>query len=130
MTPKPPKAFLPNLPPPPPPPPEHQIHSPLLSISRSPFILSSGPFVAPLPFSDIEAHTAHPRFPDTPSDDGAQKVVYDGMEEEEEVDERLDYVGGFQPPDMREAVGVALSFGAVVVLALAAGLTTIYDWVL
>jgi len=51
-------------------------------------------------------------------------------EQEQQEDERLKYTGGFQAPDTRELVAMALSFGAVVVLAVAAGLTTIYDWVL
>jgi len=49
---------------------------------------------------------------------------------DEDIDEGLNYTGGFQAPDHREVVGIALSFGAVIVLAIAAGLTTVYDWVL
>ena len=54
----------------------------------------------------------------------------DDDDNEDEADERLNYTGGFQAPDTSEVIGVALSFGAVVVLAVAAGLTTIFDWVL
>ncbi|ODN77653.1 hypothetical protein L202_04806 [Cryptococcus amylolentus CBS 6039] len=49
--------------------------------------------------------------------------------------ERLDgpayeYTGPFQPPDSRELTLYMLSFGGVVILAVAAGLTTIFDWIL
>ena len=50
--------------------------------------------------------------------------------DEEELDETLNYTGGFQSPDSSEFIGIGLSFGAVLILAIAAGLTTIYDWVL
>jgi hypothetical protein len=39
------------------------------------------------------------------------------------------YDGPFQAPDSREVVGMTISFVVVLMLALAAGLTTIYDWV-
>lgn len=48
---------------------------------------------------------------------------------ENENDEII-YEGPFQPPDSRELIGILASISAVLVLALAAGMTTIYDWVL
>lgn len=39
------------------------------------------------------------------------------------------YTGGFQSIDSKEMIGIVVSFSAVAVLALAAGLTTVYDWV-
>jgi hypothetical protein len=41
-----------------------------------------------------------------------------------------DYAGPFQPPTGREATGIAVSIAAVAMLAVVAGLTTVYDWVL
>lgn len=40
------------------------------------------------------------------------------------------YDGPFQPPDSRELFGILASVSAVCVLAVAAGMTTIFDWVL
>jgi hypothetical protein len=40
------------------------------------------------------------------------------------------YDGPFQAMDAREVVGIVLSVGVVLLLAVSAGLTTIYDWVL
>lgn len=40
------------------------------------------------------------------------------------------YEGPFQKPDSKELMAILLSFTAVALLAVAAGLTTIYDWVL
>lgn len=40
------------------------------------------------------------------------------------------YLGGFQAPDSRELLGIGLSIAGVGVLALAAGLTTVLNWVL
>ena len=50
--------------------------------------------------------------------------------EEDEVDAGL--MGrsvGFQKPDRRELIWMLSSLGGVLVISLAAGLTTIYDWV-
>lgn len=40
------------------------------------------------------------------------------------------YTGGFQKPDSKELMGIWLSIVGVTVLSLAAGLATVYDWVL
>jgi hypothetical protein len=40
------------------------------------------------------------------------------------------YEGPFQAMDAREVVGIVISVGVVLLLAVSAGLTTIYDWVL
>lgn len=42
----------------------------------------------------------------------------------------FEYTGPFQPPDSKELLGIILSFVGVLVLAVAAGLATIFDWVL
>ncbi|WVN84974.1 uncharacterized protein L203_100111 [Cryptococcus depauperatus CBS 7841] len=42
----------------------------------------------------------------------------------------LEYTGPFQPPDSKELFMIILSFTGVFILAVAAGLTTIFDWVL
>ncbi|KAE8539498.1 hypothetical protein D1P53_004600 [Cryptococcus gattii VGV] len=42
----------------------------------------------------------------------------------------LEYTGPFQPPDSKELLVIILSFAGVFVLAVAAGMTTIFDWVL
>ncbi|OXH27119.1 hypothetical protein J008_04842 [Cryptococcus neoformans] len=42
----------------------------------------------------------------------------------------FEYTGPFQPPDSKELLGIILSFLGVLVLAVAAGLATIFDWVL
>ena len=61
-------------------------------------------------------------------EDAASSTDEDGNKDG--ANERLNYTGGFQAPDTREVIGIALSLGAVMVLAVAAGLTTIFDWVL
>ena len=58
---------------------------------------------------------------------------YDAEEDEEdEEDEQssLGYTGDFQKPDAKELLGIVLSVTGVGLLALAAGFTTIFDWVL
>jgi hypothetical protein len=40
------------------------------------------------------------------------------------------YDGPFQPPVGNEMVGIVASLVGVLVLAVAAGFTTVYDWVL
>ncbi|WVQ72518.1 hypothetical protein IAR50_002075 [Cryptococcus sp. DSM 104548] len=52
-----------------------------------------------------------------------------------DVVERLEgpayeYNGPFQPPDSKEMMLYMLSFGGIVILSVAAGLTTIFDWIL
>ncbi|WVR00366.1 hypothetical protein IAU59_007509 [Kwoniella sp. CBS 9459] len=42
----------------------------------------------------------------------------------------LEYEGPFQPPDSKELLAILLSCGGVLILALAAGCTTVFDWVL
>ncbi|WVR07785.1 hypothetical protein IAU60_004828 [Kwoniella sp. DSM 27419] len=42
----------------------------------------------------------------------------------------LEYDGPFQPPDSKELTGIILSCVGVLILAVAAGCTTIFDWVL
>ncbi|WVQ84922.1 hypothetical protein IAT38_007085 [Cryptococcus sp. DSM 104549] len=61
-------------------------------------------------------------------------IRLDGEADLDEL-ERMDgpafeYTGPFQPPDSKEMLAIILSFGGVLVLSVAAGLTTIYDWVL
>lgn len=40
------------------------------------------------------------------------------------------YEGPFQPPEGKEMVGIVASIVGVLILAVAAGFTTVYDWVL
>jgi hypothetical protein len=48
----------------------------------------------------------------------------------DEVGEVRRYEGEFQKPDSRELLGIGLSIAGVGILALAAGLTTVLNWVL
>jgi len=51
-------------------------------------------------------------------------------EEAVEDDEVYNSVGAFQRPHAVEMLGMLLSFAAVMAISIAAGLTTVYDWVL
>ncbi|WWC71902.1 uncharacterized protein I206_105861 [Kwoniella pini CBS 10737] len=44
--------------------------------------------------------------------------------------ENITYDGPFQPPDSKELLSIILSVVGVMILAIAAGCTTIFDWVL
>jgi len=57
-------------------------------------------------------------------------AVVEDVEDDETDEEQIYKFTGFQKPDRLEMLGVFLSFGAVIGLSLAAGLTTVYDWVL
>lgn len=61
-------------------------------------------------------------------DEMAALVTELELDPEEEGSSRYD--GPFQAMDAREMVGIVLSVGIVLLLAVSAGLTTIYDWVL
>ncbi|WRT70343.1 uncharacterized protein IL334_007341 [Kwoniella shivajii] len=50
--------------------------------------------------------------------------------EYENSDNNMEYDGPFQPPDSKELLSIMLSIGGVIILAIAAGCTTIFDWVL
>lgn len=65
----------------------------------------------------------------------AERSIFDRLSIELDGVERLDvpsleYTGPFQPPDSKELLVIILSFAGVFVLAVAAGMTTIFDWVL
>jgi len=50
--------------------------------------------------------------------------------DDEESGSCVGYTGDFQKPDSKEMMVIMLSLGGVALLSLAAGFTTIYDWVL
>lgn len=50
--------------------------------------------------------------------------------DDEESGSCVGYTGDFQKPDSKEMMAIMLSLGGVALLSLAAGFTTIYDWVL
>ncbi|WVQ67044.1 uncharacterized protein L199_005237 [Kwoniella botswanensis] len=49
---------------------------------------------------------------------------------ESDVRSQITYEGPFQPPDSKELLSIMFSVVGVVILAVAAGCTTIFDWVL
>lgn len=53
-----------------------------------------------------------------------------GEGDEEERESSVGYTGDFQTPDSKEMLAIMLSLGGVALLSLAAGFTTIYDWVM
>jgi hypothetical protein len=137
----------------------HRHRSSSLSIARSPAILASTAQSHDLPLNLSLNMTRTRSYPphhsrtkshleDIPSDEsdkeeedelslGDEDGLLEEFEEYELGDERIqggkgfyEYHGPFQPPDSAELLGVLLSFGGVILLSLAAGLTTIYDWVL
>lgn len=82
---------------------------------------------------DNQIHTKTVIF-DNASEGGSD--ISAGFEDGEDIDlvsesgGRMRYDGEFQPPDSRELIGIGLSIAGVSVLALAAGLTTVLNWVL
>ena len=93
------------------------------------------------PLSRSETTYPHPTGPAHPSQPphsshAKKTVTLNPVSEQRYAEQPVDeddepvYGGGFQPPDSKEMISAMISFGAVGVLAVAAGLTTIYDWVL
>lgn len=65
----------------------------------------------------------------------AERSVFDRLSTDLDGVERsdvpsLEYTGPFQPPDLKELLVIILSFAGVLILAVAAGMATIFDWVL
>lgn len=60
----------------------------------------------------------------------SDRLSSDVAADDEESGSGGGYAGGFQKPDSKEMLAIMLSLGGVALLSLAAGFTTIYDWVL
>ncbi|KAK4683425.1 hypothetical protein P7C73_g6842, partial [Tremellales sp. Uapishka_1] len=111
-----------------------------LSVARSPSIHSTGPLDAPHAFKSIPNRVLSDisSGDETSPDRGGERprqVTFDPVPRIEEF-ERYDVesvpvsLSGFQSPDSKELLGILISFVAVGLLAGAACLTTLYDWVL
>lgn len=66
----------------------------------------------------------------SPSSSSSSLAYSTALLDPETNSDPITYEGPFQPPDSQELIGILASVSAVCVLALAAGMTTIYDWVL
>ncbi|KAK8853112.1 hypothetical protein IAR55_003813 [Kwoniella newhampshirensis] len=101
---------------------QDEVEAPLLSATRSKVRFQSPSPTSPQDHEDDIRSDGfeHDEGDDDDDDDHDDRSVSTGVE----------YDGPFQPPDSKELLGILLSFGGVAILAIAAGLTTIFDWVL
>jgi hypothetical protein len=67
---------------------------------------------------------------DTESELTDERALDAGDDAEMAAGRAARYSGGFQKPDSKELMAIGLSIVGVTILSLAAGLTTVYDWVL
>lgn len=125
-----------------------------LSHARSPSALASSSY-GPLPGLDTDTESfelrthrslkgLHPQADGIPLAKIGESTVFEPDNETfnnlSDVDDEEDLagetisedriIGVFQPPISSELLGIIISFSLVTLLAIAAGATTIYDWVL